>query len=275
MWSIKQFIRKFSPPVIFRKLRQKCYIYLNLPYTAASVKIDFDPISLTYTTGDPVFSIPLQKIRYPGGLPFTYSSHHFMQYYKEGVAALSRFYQNHQPDNIFEMHYLSAPEVFESQPGNKAADTAKFRVPWLDNYHERKKAEMGLKIKDGNQAYGPASDQKIKLEARRLDYILYSIKKTGYKPEVFGGHQRGYFLMDINGEWVFLLREGMHRMAALAHLGHESIPVKFMQNYPRIIKQSDCPEWPLVSEGVISEKKALEIFHQYMATVSVSENQEV
>ncbi|MEX0780598.1 MAG: hypothetical protein WD491_01095 [Balneolales bacterium] len=86
----------------------------------------------------------------------------------------------------------------------------------------------------------------------------------GFKPAYFDGYPRGYFLSNSQGVWAFALREGMHRMAALAHLGYKSVPVQFMQHYPRLIQQSDCPKWPMIREGYLSEEQGLDIFMQYL-----------
>ncbi|MEX0772063.1 MAG: hypothetical protein WD038_02790 [Balneolales bacterium] len=270
MPTIKQIFREITPPVIVKTVRR---IYPP-PREDQSLKKDivilkYKPESLAYYIGEPAFLVPISKIRYPGGIRYDYKSHHFIQYYTDGISALFHYYRNHQPKNIFEKHFLPTPANFDSQLIENIK-TWHLIVPWLFNQdQEVQKGEKGLELKHGYQYHGPVSNQKVELEASRLDSVLESIKRNGFKPETFSGYPSGYFLIDLKGEWVFLIREGMHRVAALAHLGYKSIPVQFKENYPRIINQSGCSEWPMLKKGYLSKSEVSDIFMHYMKGVSV------
>ncbi|MEX0684616.1 MAG: hypothetical protein WD267_03830 [Balneolales bacterium] len=228
-----------------------------------------DPILLGYSTGKPIFTIPSHKLRYHGGLAYTYDQHHFLRYYRGGRAAFQKYYENHQPGNIFEKHFLKVPDrpnILKSGEGRWL-----YGVPWLYTHEGTHKEESGLSLSHGEQAYGPVSEKKLRLEMNRLDNIHESLKKRGHQPQGIDGYPRGYFLIDSNSKWVFLLGAGLHRVAAMVHLGYTSIPVQFKQFFPRIIKESDCSEWPMVKKGCLSEEEALQIFNRYMEGVPVKE----
>ncbi|MEX0779921.1 MAG: hypothetical protein WD037_09305 [Balneolales bacterium] len=212
------------------------------------------------------FLIPLHKLRYYGGLSYTYEQHHFLQYYQCGPSYLFRFYQKHQPKNIFEKHYLKAPTNRTNLPdGSSFNNPWVYGVPWLFTHDGNSTGDKGLGPEHGAQSFGPISKQKYKMEIIRLDQILKSIKTKGFIPESGSdGYPRGYFLMNSNDDWVFFLGAGLHRVAAMAHLGYDLIPVQFKQNFPRLIKQADSSVWPMVKQGVLSKDEAEKIFMQYM-----------
>jgi hypothetical protein len=213
------------------------------------------PKGLKYVVGRPVFVVPLDRVRYPGGRRYTVEEHHFLQYYEAGLPALRRFYEEHQPRSVFEAHFLPTP-AGATPP--KSANA----VPWFRELESGTRGEHGLGREHGVQAHGPVSEQKLRLEAARLDAVLASIRKHGFRPD-FGGRPMGYFMLRRNGAWVFVIRVGFHRVAALAHLGHESIEVTFYPPMPRFVDESDVAEWPMVRDGIMRSEEALAIFAQY------------
>ncbi|MEX2640884.1 MAG: hypothetical protein WD266_09355 [Balneolales bacterium] len=277
MQVFSRVIREITPPIILKTFHNFSWQVsdhnddlLNMDQATIDIQ-SVQPSTLACFIGQPVFLLPVNSLRYWGGIPYNYTAHHFMQYYKDGLPALIRYYETHHPENLFEEHFLPTPVRLESI-ANEQLGSWLSNVPWLyKEIPEVQNGEKGLSTKDGNQAYGPVSDQKITLEAKRLDSILYSIQINGFKPLEFDGYPRGYFLMDDEDSWVFLIREGFHRIAALAHLGYTQIPVRFKPLYPRVIRQTDSGEWPMVKLGYLQEDEALDIFMQYVrATAGLS-----
>jgi len=213
------------------------------------------PKGLAYVVGDPIFSIPIERCRYTDGRRYSYSEHHFLQYYRNGFKTFRSFYQAHQPKNIFEYYFLSAPRKTSAS----LEDT-----PWLAYCESRPpRREAGLLDSvHGCQICGPASEERITSEARRLDHVLASIRQHGFRPEM-GGHVRGHFMLRRDGQWVFVIREGFHRVAALVHLGHTNIDVRSHPRYPRFIEEADSKFWPLVQAGVLTQNEAMEMFEQF------------
>jgi hypothetical protein len=226
------------------------------------------PKGLQYVIGKPVLLVPLDKVRYPGGRRYTVDEHHFLQYYDGGLPALRRFYEQHQPRDMVEAHFLP------TTGGTKLPKCAS-GVPWFREPERAEgKGEWGLGPEHGVQAYGPVSERKLKLEAARLDAVLASIRKHGFRPDL-GGRPMGYFLLRRSGAWAFVIRVGFHRVAAMAHLGHGSIEVVFHPAMPRCIDEADVAEWPMVRDGVMRPEEALAIFAQYFPGDEVREAADV
>jgi hypothetical protein len=215
---------------------------------------DLNPKGLGYLIGEPVFSVPMERVRYSNGRSYTHEEHHFIQYYREGLAALRRFYEHHQPVNIFEHYFLKAPAKRK---------VPRLGAPWFRDCRVHvPQGEGGLGLEHGQQAYGPVSEAKLLLEARRLDSVLGSIQERGFQPEM-GGYVTGYFMLRTNGRWVFTIRGGFHRTAALAHLGYRTIEVQFFRSYPRFVEEVDSLEWPMVKSGELTQADALVMFQQF------------
>jgi hypothetical protein len=223
------------------------------------------PDSLEYLEGSAVLRIAGSRLRYFGGVPFTPEHHHFLRYYREGFAALERYYATHRPSDIFGKHFLASP------PGPSRCAGG---VPWLEPIEtrlgaDRRLGEHGLGPEHGLQHYGPVSRAKLELEARRLDDVLASIRAHGYRPSI-GGYPRGYFLARESGEWVFLVTGGQHRVAALVHLGRDPIPASFQPNFPRIVREADIENWPMVRCRLLSVERARAIFESYFRKSNLS-----
>jgi hypothetical protein len=212
--------------------------------------------AVEYVVGYPVFAVPTDRVRYPGGLAYSNDCHHFLQYYREGVDALRRFYASHQPANVLERHFLATPS------GRQIPDRG---TPWLIEPNDRLGGERGLGAEHGIQAFGPVSEEKLLLEAGRLDRVLRSLREHGFCPE-FGGFPRGYFLIGSDGQWVVIVREGLHRVAAMSHLGFPTIPLMFHTAYPRTVRRDDWANWSLVRDGSLTGAEALSIFDRYFST---------
>lgn len=102
----------------------------------------------------------------------------------------------------------------------------------------------------------------VLLVTARLNWNLNvstSFENQGYLSA--NGYPLGYFLCNSKLDWVFLVVSGQHRIAAMASLGFEKIPVQIYGLMPRIVYERDVNSWPMVANSVISKKEALEIFN--------------
>lgn len=217
---------------------------------------------LKYGSSNEITAFPLKNMRYQGGRSFSINQHHFVRFFKDGELSLKNFYKKHRPKNILEEHFIyDKADIFINPP----PALPRRILPW--NVQESEFfGEEGLSASHGNQAYGPASNKKISLEANRLISLLKSIKKHGYVPELFDGHPRGYLLInDIQSPEVkhFLVTCGLHRVATLSYLGFSEIYITFEGNTPREIKISDIENWPGVQSGTFSKELAYTIFFAY------------
>ena len=250
---IRRTLRDLTPPVIWRLVGGHSRPASTVAGTPIQMP-DSGPRALNYLIGEPVFAVPMDRVRYPDGRRYTIGEHHFMQYYAEGLAALQDYYANHVPRSIFETYFLETPVGDVPSPNN---------TPWLDYARERvHRGEGGLGPEHGLQNFGPVSDEKVRFEARRLDAIHASIAQNGFRPAL-GGYVQGYFMIAASGDWVFTVRGGFHRTAAMAYLGFETLPAQFFPRLPRLVEEADVASWPLVADGRLSEAGARAIFGQF------------
>lgn len=125
---------------------------------------------------------------------------------------------------------------------------------------ENKSQGVRLSPKTGWQLCGPVSGRKGELEFMRLSKILESIQRNGYnRHNDYDGDISGQVL--VRGEqYVIIITPGDHRIAALAALGYENVPVRIGSKPVPIVFRTDVKLWPAVRSGMMSEKQALCVF---------------
>lgn len=271
----------FSPAKVKQRLSTN-FLGRRLPnFTSSANPYFFPNITLkefiNYSTENQQYSIDVGSLRYFGGVCFNPIQSHFVRYLDEGESYLRKFYAIHKPKNILEKHFLF--DLYFPEPNSKLP--LFLRLPWTitdlkeETYMNTflSSEEEGLNIaKYGVQHYGPVAEKKIKSEIRRLNNLLKSINRFGYKPELFEGHVRGYFLSDdvsLIQKKVFLVTGGQHRAAVLSYLGKETIPVEFEPFSPRLIRLSDSANWHSVKYKKISQEAAIKIFLSYFRNCNV------
>lgn len=233
-----------------------------------------DPCDAIYQHGDVAFELPLERAMYPylfsygpqGWHPFVAVLEQYRENrglsYRDSI--LCRYYERFHPNNIFDVFFDEAP-----LPARERSPLAALAIPphnpifpW-DPEPSHIFGEGGLDASHGNQGFGPVTEAKGTLEFRRLTEILTSIEARGYQPG--NGHDgdiRGYFLRAEN-DYRFIVRQGLHRAAALAALGYPSLRVRFYLPYPRAIFEHDLANWPQVKKGAIDPGTARAIFRRF------------
>lgn len=101
--------------------------------------------------------------------------------------------------------------------------------------------------------HGPASAALGHIETRRLASLHRSIGDQGYDRRQ--GDSRFYLVCRDGGYRAVLLGGGLHRTAAAASLGYESVPAQFQR--PIAVDVRDVDHWPQVRSGVWSRTDAL------------------
>ena len=143
----------------------------------------------------------------------------------------------------------------DASPGSKlhdisALDTMYF-WPWATAVRRwPAKAPEELRLR----SHGPVGERIVELEVWRLKRLVASVKENGYRPRRVDGI-RGQ-LLAANGEMRFLIKSGFHRVAVLAALGHDEVPVRFANGFQRLKTLDQLPTWPLVREGVFTPREA-------------------
>ncbi len=97
----------------------------------------------------------------------------------------------------------------------------------------------------------------------RVCRVTDSIARYGYEPEVLGAGHVNATLLHANDDAVVLVDSGDHRVAALAALGVESVPVLLTPRH--LVSRAGVSAWPGVREGAVTIEQALTVFDRVMA----------
>lgn len=195
-----------------------------------------------------------------------------MRFLHQGQDALAEFYRRHTPRCPRGRHFLPcAPSACAGSPRKLEVDVRD--LPWLAKSGDYL-GEQNLGAAHGHQGFGPVSRAKLRLESRRLRSLHRSISWWGFQPFILGNTTqdlpRGYFLEDDatpSNHRVFLVPSGQHRVAVLAHMRFEEIPVTFLPHAPRVVKRSQVELWPGVLDQRFSKSNALAIFASYFRPI--------
>lgn len=109
----------------------------------------------------------------------------------------------------------------------------------------------------------------------RLKEIYFSMKEEGFKPEKFNGFS-SYFIRGVllkkESDYRFVVVGGRHRIAVLAALGYEQIPVTFHDNqhkglkWPQVLDINNIENFPIVRNDIYPKELTKEIFNLYFET---------
>jgi hypothetical protein len=111
---------------------------------------------------------------------------------------------------------------------------------------------------------GPSSTQFIKDEFDRIISLYKQIKQDGYRPYVYGNSFiGGVFLKKKNGKRRFVVLQGNHRIAILAHLGTAKLEVRNVKG--RLTKVIECnlSDEALIKLGKCTKRSAKKIFEMF------------
>lgn len=139
-----------------------------------------------------------------------------------------------------------------------------FTYPWSALLPEHRKNYFLTVRREENLRHGfdsgefletsSVSDEKIRVESKRLIELLWSIEKNGYSPRYHDA--LNCFVLMKDGEWKWYVESGQHRASVLAALGYQKIPAHVRQ----IVRREDARFWPAVQSGLFSERIALALF---------------
>lgn len=227
------------------------------------------------------FVIDVANIRNKVGFAYTLEQHQYRRYLNESpenrLNSLRKFYEAFQPASLAELFFVSDDSPNSRREGDPQADT------WFDNPNggpwnlSQVSPFMSLPWdpapatevrgrKEGTQFFGPYSETKTQREAIRLENLLRSIRRLGYRPDLFDGPFGGHLLTrHYRGERqaVFLPYEGSHRMAVLSHLGATKVEVKFDPARPRECRIEDVKSFEGVRDGRFTVEQAEILFHSF------------
>lgn len=135
-----------------------------------------------------------------------------------------------------------------------------FDYPW-GSFSKLKHAK--IKNPKNSRFCGPSSDEFIFEELKRILLLKKELVSDGYKPNKYPNSF-------ISGTWLidnslkrkkFVVMQGNHRLAILAHLGINKIPVRSTRLAISSVSKNDISRWPAVVSGKCSEDDAEKIFN--------------
>lgn len=182
-------------------------------------------------------------------------------------SALEQYYACSQPRNAADALGLEGDAVDERLRGGGPLASS---LPWdvlAPQAHEefwtgiatRDYVENGFSLdaSHGWKAWGPASAAAGKAEFTRLVQSYLAIKKHGYvRHSAYDGDIEGRILTS-GGDYRILIERGQHRIAALAALGFDKLPVRLA---PASVRREEAAFWPQVVSGVYTTEQALFVF---------------
>jgi hypothetical protein len=148
--------------------------------------------------------------------------------------------------------------------GKESCELPFFVYPW--GTFKKNQSEIN-KDPQMSRFCGPSSDEFIKDEFDRTLILYKKLQKTGYRPWDYGNtFIGGTFLINQQGERRFVVLQGNHRMAMLAHLGYESLFVRDVPGNLDKITERNKQNWLLVKSGqcplTIADRIFTMFFHE-------------
>lgn len=113
---------------------------------------------------------------------------------------------------------------------------------------------------------GPSTEKFIADEFNRTIALYRQLRESGYRPWSFGhSFIGGTMLVANDGSRRFVVLQGNHRLAILAHLGYERIAVRDVPGFLSSVRENEVERWPLVADGKCSSELALAIFKMFFS----------
>jgi hypothetical protein len=113
---------------------------------------------------------------------------------------------------------------------------------------------------------GPSTDDFVTEEFQRTIRLYSEMRQKGYKPTKFPhSFIQGAWLEANDGNRRFVVLQGNHRLAVLAHMGSEPVAVRVISQALGHIRESDIENWPLVANGRCSLDNARRIFNLFFS----------
>lgn len=179
---------------------------------------------------------------------------------------LNNFYKEFQPKNISDWFLLRVQDKSNLKELPAWAAVLPWRARSVKSFQEtieegtRKDNEKdGLEggVEKGWAYCGPVSEEKLSIEAKRINELIYSFRKKGYRRSFEkDGDIVATALVNKNNDWCWLVTSGYHRACVLAAMGEKIIPVRVNL----VIREDEVDFWPHVLSGFYSKDMAISIF---------------
>ena len=166
---------------------------------------------------------------------------------------LYKFHRFYQPKDMSDLPFSAGADI-SFKPGLSIYPWGSFNI---------NKNEAGVRIKNAytSRFYGPSSLELIEKDYNNLKKLYEYIKVHGYRPWRFkNAFIGGVFLEKNDGRRKFVILQGNHRTAIMAHLGYERIQTRYLKGYYKCIHEKDMENWLYVKSGDCTEEDAKAYF---------------
>jgi hypothetical protein len=110
--------------------------------------------------------------------------------------------------------------------------------------------------------YEPGDEHALRKEWRQTLGVYESVRRS-YAPVQHGAFPEVVVLVRKDGSTRVIRKEGHHRLAALAQLGHSHVKVVVSRRSMGWVHENDVHNWYYVKRGMCSREVALMIFHAF------------
>ena len=108
--KIKFLLKEIFPPFLIRLLaRVRSALIRSEIGQLNKLSILGSADEALFERGDKPFLFLIENVRYHGGQAYNEVQHHFLRYYAAGMGELEKFYDKHQPSNVYEKHFINQP----------------------------------------------------------------------------------------------------------------------------------------------------------------------
>jgi hypothetical protein len=113
---------------------------------------------------------------------------------------------------------------------------------------------------------GPSTKQFVEEEYRRTIRLYSEMRQGGYQPMKFpNSFIQGTWLEASDGARRFVVLQGNHRLAVLAHMRVERVAVRVLSSTRGPVREAEIEQWPLVANGRCSVDNARRIFKLFFS----------
>lgn len=171
-------------------------------------------------------------------------------------SVLYKFHQRYQPGDMSDIPVSAGFHV--------AFKPALSIYPWGSFDIEQSVRGGTPKNAQTSRFYGPSDLSLVRNDLSNLRSLYGSIRMRGYRPALFrNAFIGGVFLEKADGQRKFVVLQGNHRTAILAHLGFETMKTRYLNGYYKCISEKDMADWFHVKSGACSEQDAKAYFDSF------------
>jgi len=241
--DFKKLVRKIPP--IYRAA-SALYVYLKRHSQLCQVPIDICTNPMAFSFAPTGWNYLIEQLK-----EFDSEKRHNVQ-----NSALWKFHEQYQPKDMSDLPIAAGLDV-AFKPGLSI-------YPWGSFDVEKSKHGGTAKNAYRTRFHGPSSFELVERDFFNLLALYEYMKVHGYRPWYFANaFIGGVFLERENGQKKFVVLQGNHRTAILAHLGYKQIWTRYLKRCYKCISEKDVSDWFYVKSGECSVEDAKAYFDSF------------